>query len=274
MVVRRGPAHPSRAATGRVRRPASAEPAATRDAAPPTCRRAGPRKPKKRHNGRRIFGFIVLAWIVFLVAVPWWAWGQIEKVDASPDSGRPADQPGTTYLLVGSDSRRGLTKEEQKELHDRRRHRRSRPHRHDHAPAHRQRPQHPDVAPPRLARRHPRLRTHQDQCRVRVRRSQAARPDDRGQHRHPGGRLHRGRLRRPGQGRRLPRRRRDLPQGAHQGQGLRPRRPEGLPERRRQDRARVLPQPSLVRHAGHPARAEPARGARARSPPRPSRRGP
>jgi LCP family protein required for cell wall assembly len=77
---------------------------------------AGPRKPKKRHNGRRIFGFIVLAWVVFLVAVPWWAWGQIEKVDASPESGRPADQPGTTYLLVGSDSRRGLTKEEQKEL--------------------------------------------------------------------------------------------------------------------------------------------------------------
>ena len=62
----------------------------------------------------------MLAWIVFLVAVPVWAWGQIEKVDATPDAGAPADQPGTTYLLVGSDSRRGLTTEEQKELDDRR----------------------------------------------------------------------------------------------------------------------------------------------------------
>lgn len=86
------------------------------DDVPPSEPPAGPRKAKKRHNGRRILGIVVLAWVVFLVAVPWWAWGQIEKVDASPASGRPDDQPGTTYLLVGSDSRRGLTKEEQKEL--------------------------------------------------------------------------------------------------------------------------------------------------------------
>ncbi|MET1037123.1 MAG: LCP family protein [Aeromicrobium sp.] len=59
---------------------------------------------------------MLLAWIVFLVAVPVWAWGKIGKVDAEPNGARPAEQPGTTYLLVGSDSRRGLTKEEQKEL--------------------------------------------------------------------------------------------------------------------------------------------------------------
>ena len=46
----------------------------------------------------------MLAWIVFLVAVPVWAWGKIAKVDAEPDGARPPDQPGTTYLLVGSDS--------------------------------------------------------------------------------------------------------------------------------------------------------------------------
>ena len=45
--------------------------------------------------------------VVFLVAVPIWAWSQIDKVDASPAGARPAEQPGTTYLLVGSDSRRG-----------------------------------------------------------------------------------------------------------------------------------------------------------------------
>jgi LCP family protein required for cell wall assembly len=59
---------------------------------------------------------VLLLWIVFLVAVPVWAWGKIEKVDAEPGGDRPSEQPGTTYLLVGSDSRRGLTAEERKEL--------------------------------------------------------------------------------------------------------------------------------------------------------------
>jgi LCP family protein required for cell wall assembly len=54
---------------------------------------------------------------VFLVAVPLWAWTHVNKVDASPgDKGRPGDQPGTTYLLVGSDSRQGLSKEQREEL--------------------------------------------------------------------------------------------------------------------------------------------------------------
>jgi LCP family protein required for cell wall assembly len=79
-------------------------------------RGAEPPKPKKRRTGRRVVGILVLAWIVFLVAVPVWAWGKIAKVDAEPEGARPSDQPGTTYLLVGSDSRRGLTKAEQKEL--------------------------------------------------------------------------------------------------------------------------------------------------------------
>ncbi|MEO6604617.1 MAG: LCP family protein, partial [Aeromicrobium sp.] len=75
-----------------------------------------PEGPKKERNGRKIFGFVLLAWIVFLVAIPIWAWGKIEKVDAEPSGARPPEQPGKTYLLVGSDSRRGLTKKEQKEL--------------------------------------------------------------------------------------------------------------------------------------------------------------
>ncbi|MCW2832033.1 MAG: LytR family transcriptional regulator [Aeromicrobium sp.] len=87
---------------------------------PPPGQRSGgappPRRPAKRKGKRRIVGVIVLVWIIFLVAVPVWAWGKIEKVDASPATGRPDDQPGTTYLLVGSDSRRGLTKAEQKDL--------------------------------------------------------------------------------------------------------------------------------------------------------------
>ena len=50
------------------------------------------------------------------MAVPIIAWNQVDKVDWEPDGDRPSDQPGTTYLLVGSDSREGLTKEERKEL--------------------------------------------------------------------------------------------------------------------------------------------------------------
>ncbi|TNC31219.1 LCP family protein [Mumia zhuanghuii] len=65
---------------------------------------------------RRIITLLLVAWLVFLIAVPFWAWGKIEKVDASPSGERPADQPGTTYLLVGSDSREGLTKAQRKQL--------------------------------------------------------------------------------------------------------------------------------------------------------------
>jgi LCP family protein required for cell wall assembly len=50
---------------------------------------------------------------VFLVAVPLVAWQKIDKVDATPSGDRPESQPGTTYLLVGSDSREGLTRRQQ-----------------------------------------------------------------------------------------------------------------------------------------------------------------
>ncbi|MBW9204868.1 LCP family protein [Mumia sp. zg.B53] len=65
---------------------------------------------------RRIIPLLLVAWLIFLIAVPVWAWGKIEKVDATPGGERPADQPGTTYLLVGSDSREGLTKAQRKKL--------------------------------------------------------------------------------------------------------------------------------------------------------------
>jgi LCP family protein required for cell wall assembly len=59
---------------------------------------------------------LILAWIAFLVATPIIAWKQVAEVDATPSGARPADQPGTTYLLVGSDSRRGLSKAENRKL--------------------------------------------------------------------------------------------------------------------------------------------------------------
>ena len=85
---------------------------------------APPREPRRttgspgrrRPSWRRIVLLLLVAWIVFLIAVPLWAWSTIDKVDASPEGERPSEQPGTTYLLVGSDSRRGLSKEEAKRL--------------------------------------------------------------------------------------------------------------------------------------------------------------
>jgi LCP family protein required for cell wall assembly len=76
-----------------------------------------PAKPKKKRRWwLRIILALFLVWLLFLIIVPIWAWSKIDKVDAEPDGNRPDDQPGTTYLVVGSDSREGLSKEEGKEL--------------------------------------------------------------------------------------------------------------------------------------------------------------
>jgi len=60
--------------------------------------------------------YLLVVWAVFLVAVPVLAWQRIEKVDATPSGDRPAAQAGTTYLLVGSDSRAGLTRKQKRQL--------------------------------------------------------------------------------------------------------------------------------------------------------------
>ncbi|MBC9735505.1 LCP family protein, partial [Nocardioides marmotae] len=75
--------------------------------------RRGLRLPRPRV--RWIF-LLLLAWIAYLVVVPVLAWNDVEKVAFEPDGERPADQPGTTYLMVGSDSRSDLSPEERKRL--------------------------------------------------------------------------------------------------------------------------------------------------------------
>jgi LCP family protein required for cell wall assembly len=59
---------------------------------------------------------LLALWVLFLIAVPVYAWSRIDRVDAEPDGDRPADQGGTTYLLVGSDSRADLDEEQRQEL--------------------------------------------------------------------------------------------------------------------------------------------------------------
>lgn len=82
----------------------------------PTGSGRRPRGPKKRHRIRKTLGILAFAWLLFLVAIPVMAWGSISTVDAEPATARPGDQLGTNYLLVGSDSRRGLTAQQQKDL--------------------------------------------------------------------------------------------------------------------------------------------------------------
>ena len=68
-------------------------------------------RPRLRH-----LALLLVAWIVFLVAVPIYAWTRVDDVAFAPGGQRPDEQPGTTYLLVGSDSREGLTPAQRKEF--------------------------------------------------------------------------------------------------------------------------------------------------------------
>ena len=76
-----------------------------RPGGPPAAARRGRRRFRPR---LRWLVLPLLAWLAFLVAVPVYAWTTVSTVDATPVVERPADQPGTTYLVVGSDARSGL----------------------------------------------------------------------------------------------------------------------------------------------------------------------
>jgi LCP family protein required for cell wall assembly len=81
--------------------------------APPTTT---PARKKRSFPYGRVILLLLVAWIAYLVVVPIIAWNRIDQVDAAPPGSRPAEQPGTTYLLVGSDSRKGLTRKENRRL--------------------------------------------------------------------------------------------------------------------------------------------------------------
>ena len=64
----------------------------------------------------RVVLVALLAWAVFVVVTPVHAWSQVSREDTTPSGDRPADADGHTYLLVGSDSREGLSAAERKAL--------------------------------------------------------------------------------------------------------------------------------------------------------------
>ena len=84
---------------------------------PPTGPIAPGEPRRRRRKGRVVLVtllVLLLAWVGFMVWVPMQAWGSVNKVDNIPDGERPTDTSGYNYLLVGSDSREGLTKEQRK----------------------------------------------------------------------------------------------------------------------------------------------------------------
>lgn len=85
-------------------------------ARPPGYRPGRPRPIRRTRSVLRTIGILLLAYVAFLIAMPLIAWSRVDRVPFEPRGDRPPDTPGTTYLLVGSDSREGLTAKERREL--------------------------------------------------------------------------------------------------------------------------------------------------------------
>ncbi|GAA2739461.1 LCP family protein [Pedococcus aerophilus] len=104
----RSPRTPRRAATA----PPAAPPAAPRGTQP-----REPREPRRRRRPVVLLvALVVLGWLAFMVLTPLHAWNSVTKVDTAPEGVRPPQSKGYNYLLVGSDSREGLTAAQRKEL--------------------------------------------------------------------------------------------------------------------------------------------------------------
>jgi LCP family protein required for cell wall assembly len=76
-------------------------------------------EPGSSHRRRWILvsaAVLVVAWLAFMIWVPFHAWGGVQRIETSPEGSRPAASKGRDYVLVGSDSREGLTRQQQKEL--------------------------------------------------------------------------------------------------------------------------------------------------------------
>lgn len=105
--------------SSRLRRPGAGRGAAY--GGPPASRPRRMRPPGGRHTGRRVLGVLltlVLVYLLIYVGILATAYTKLNKVDALADyPGRPAATPGQDWLLVGSDSRAGLTKKQQKQMH-------------------------------------------------------------------------------------------------------------------------------------------------------------
>ncbi|AMO59024.1 Putative transcriptional regulator YwtF [Mycolicibacterium phlei] len=95
---------------------ARATPAAPGAAHPPKPPKP-PKPPRRKRHWGRILAALVLLLVVAVVAGGLWIDSSLQRTPALADyPGRPAAGAGTTWLLVGSDSRRDLTPEQQAQL--------------------------------------------------------------------------------------------------------------------------------------------------------------
>ncbi|GGL29018.1 LCP family protein [Phycicoccus endophyticus] len=107
-------------------RAATATPAAAGETAydeygrpvPPAAART-PRPTGRRRRRPRawvVLVVVLVGWLAFTAVAPWHAWSTVSREDTTPSGDRPAAGDGHTYLLVGSDSRQGLTAQQKKRL--------------------------------------------------------------------------------------------------------------------------------------------------------------
>lgn len=65
----------------------------------------GASRRRRRRPIRKTLTLVAAVTLVYLVMVPAFAWSLGQRVDATPDGERPPPQPGSLYLLAGSDAR-------------------------------------------------------------------------------------------------------------------------------------------------------------------------
>ncbi|MEH3131389.1 MAG: LCP family protein [Mycolicibacterium neoaurum] len=99
-----------------VRRQPAPRPSATRPPAPPPLVPKA-RRPRRARRWGAVLAAIVIVLVSSAVGGALWLDSALQRIDALPDyPGRPPAGRGTTWLLVGSDSRQGLSIDEQNNL--------------------------------------------------------------------------------------------------------------------------------------------------------------
>jgi LCP family protein required for cell wall assembly len=116
-VLQRPTATPRHSGAGDRARPNRSDPPP-----PPPGRRTpdGPKPPRRGRGGRwlRRTLLVLVVVVALLVGLVFFFYARVGKVDALQDyAGRPAATPGQDWLLIGSDSRAGLTKKQVRQLH-------------------------------------------------------------------------------------------------------------------------------------------------------------
>ena len=100
--------------TARPGRGAAAAPPLGDPAREDEARDDAPRR-RRRFPVVRLVLLLIAAWVAFMVFTPLHAWNTVAKVDTTPAGTRPVDSKGFNYLLVGSDSREGLSAAQRKQ---------------------------------------------------------------------------------------------------------------------------------------------------------------